>query len=113
LKSEKVAYAETNDSDVEKELNDEIDKSLDELMNNDLEDFFNSLESSVKSSFGATFRDFVENILNGGTFDFSLFTAMIGEAVKKNIVAIISSLVSIIMLSILYGLAKKPLLRFF
>lgn len=98
---------ETAYADSENELKDEISKSLSELIGSDAEDFFNNLDADGKAEFGATLKEFLSKIIDGKTFDSTLFFNLISEALRKNFFSVTGGLAAIIILGILYGLSKN------
>ncbi|MFA5449989.1 MAG: stage III sporulation protein AE [Clostridia bacterium] len=102
-----TAHAKSIEEDIEKEINEEVEKGLNDLVTSDIENFFAALENAAKYNFGTTFKEVVKRIINGDPIDSKIFFNLISGAIKENIATIIASLVSIITLSILYGMAKN------
>lgn len=92
---------------VQEELENEVEKGLDDLITSDIENFFNSLKDSTNLNLGGSFKELVKRIIKGESIDINLFFDAIWDAVKNNIFSVIGSLVTIVMLAILYGLSKN------
>jgi stage III sporulation protein AE len=102
------AYADTNaQKNVRDELNEEIDKSLSELITEELEAYFEDLKQSSDYDFGSTLKDFVVSVISGRSpLTADAVLELIGNAVRNNILSVLSSLAAIIALSILYGVLR-------
>lgn len=101
------AYAESAQDDVEEKLEDEIKKGLDDLVTGEVESFFDSISKDGKGALAATFKETVKKIVNGEPIDTAFFINLIWEAFKASIFPVTASLVSIVALSLLYGLSKN------
>jgi len=102
------AYADTGaQKNVRDELNEEVEKSLEDLISEDLEAYFKELESASDYDFGKSLKEFVGGIISGkNPLTADAVLGLIGDAVKKNFLSVLSSLAAIVALSILYGVAK-------
>jgi stage III sporulation protein AE len=94
-------------ADEDKKLEDEINKGLNDLITGELESFFNGLDNAAKTNFASGFRQLVEKILKGEAISADTFLKLIWGGVKDNIFAIMASLITIVVLSIMFGLAKN------
>ncbi|MDR0697022.1 MAG: stage III sporulation protein AE [Christensenellaceae bacterium] len=100
-----IAYAH---SDSESELNDEIQKELDQiLLKGDFEKFFAEIENEHKFNFGGSFREAVEKILRGDASAVSEFFNVVLQAISGNIPTVIFDLSVILVLALLYSLSKN------
>ncbi|MDR3185636.1 MAG: stage III sporulation protein AE [Christensenellaceae bacterium] len=100
-----TAYAESKS--IEDELDDEIKNGLDALINNELENFFSDINIEEKYKYGQGFRNVIEKILSGQTIGLDDAFNIILGGIGKNIKQIISYLITIIILSILFGVTKN------
>jgi stage III sporulation protein AE len=100
-----VAHA--NSRDVHGQLENEVEKGLNDLATADMEQFFRDIENDLKFNFGTGFRNVVERILNGENVSAGMFLELIWGGVRQNIFTILASLITIVCLSLLFGLAKN------
>lgn len=102
------AHAETGaQKNVKDEMNEEVEKSLTELISEELEAYFEALETSSNYNFGKSLKDFVGGIISGkNALTADTILGLIGDAVRANFLSVLSSLAAIVALSVLYGVAK-------
>ncbi|MCL2630928.1 MAG: stage III sporulation protein AE [Firmicutes bacterium] len=94
-------------SDIGKDLENEINKGLNDLITGELENFFNELDNAGKHNFASSFRGLVEKILKGETVSADTFLALIWGGVRDNVFSLTASLVTIVILSVFFGISKN------
>lgn len=99
------AYA---DSDIEKKLEEEVERKLTDLDTHELDEYFNYLDENLKTSFGGSIKNLIAEILNG---EAELGSGKIVEFLVKSASGFFStscaSLIGIALLSILYSMSGQ------
>lgn len=102
------ASAETEaQKNLQDELENEVGRSLDELITADLEKYFDELSKNSDYEFGDSLKVFIRDIISGKSrLTADAILGMIGAAAKANFLSVLASLATVIALSILYGVTK-------
>lgn len=105
----KPAFADSKaQQNVEEELQEEVGESLKDLISSDLEHYFEELNKTTDYNFGKSLKQFIKDVISGKTdFTVDAILGVLAAAAKGNLVSILSSLVTIIVLSVLYGVSKS------
>lgn len=102
------AYAKTEKSSVEDELKKEVDEGVKHFVSDELEEFFQGLDDAGKTSFGKNVKEIVEKIIRGEqTLSVETVFELVFGAVRTQFFALTLSMTTVIMLSILLGVAKN------
>lgn len=101
-----IAYAEDGDSETasKKNIEDEIDKRLDDLQLSEFEIFFQQLEDDYLKSTGTSIKQILKDIVtNKKKFSYDEFVKLFVSIFFKEIVKVLPMVITIIIISILYG----------
>lgn len=103
--ADKTAYAA---DETEKKLEEEIDKALTELSTDELEKYFDALDTDLKTSLGGSLKALLKGILDG---NINLSSAQVIEylinSATKQFATTAASLTGIAILAIFYGMSGQ------
>lgn len=93
---------------VREELENEIDKNLNGLINSELEEYFSDLEANSTGSLGSSLRGLISSVLNGeNPLSAEAVLTLITDAVRNSLGGILLTLITIVVLSLLGGLGDS------
>lgn len=100
-----AADAEDKLNDIEQDLSDEIDKELDSLVSDDLDEYFSGISGSLNGS-GTSFKDFVRNVINGeNTLSADELLDFAWNSLKDGVLAAVAAVAVLVVLAVLGGMS--------
>lgn len=102
------AYAADDEdklNDIEQDLSDEIDKELDSLVSDDLDEYFSGISGSLNGT-GTSFKDFVRNVINGeNTLSADELLDFAWASLKDGVLAAVAAVAVLVVLAVLGGMS--------
>lgn len=100
-----AADAEDKLNDIEQDLSDEIDKELDSLVSDDLDEYFSGISGSLNGA-GTSFKDFVRNVINGeNTLSADELLDFAWDSLKDGVLAAVAAVAVLVVLAVLGGMS--------
>lgn len=100
-----AADAEDKLNDIEQNLSDEIDKELDALVSDDLDEYFSGISGSLNGT-GTSFKDFVRNVINGeNTLSADELLDFAWASLKDGVLAAVAAVAVLVVLAVLGGMS--------
>ncbi len=98
--------------DTTESILDEVEKSLNELIDGEVESLFDDIDDNNKYNFGDSIKEYVEAIIDGETPSIASFISMILSTFLSTFVTVLSGLIAIIVIAMLYNLSQSLLSGF-
>ena len=100
-----AADAEDKLNDIEQDLSDEIDKELDALVSDDLDEYFSGISGSLNGT-KTSFKDFVRNVINGeNTLSADELLDFAWNSLKDGVLAAVAAVAVLVVLAVLGGMS--------
>ena len=103
----KIAYADDEDKldEIEKDINEEIDRELDLLISEELDEYFKNSASRV-DGFGGSLKSFIKSVIDGeNSISANDLLDYAWESFKKGLAGAVASVAVLVVLSVLGGMS--------
>lgn len=89
-------------------LEEQIDKTLDKLDYQELEDFFDELNESAKTAFGSNLKQLLKDILSGkASLGTDKIATLVASYLKNAFLGLLPLVITLLVIGILYGLSSS------
>ncbi|MDR0855468.1 MAG: stage III sporulation protein AE [Christensenellaceae bacterium] len=102
-----TAYAASAQEDVQSDLENEISRSIEQLIGGDFEDFFNALDENGKGIFGKSAQEIAMKLAKGESVTAEVVVQVVSQSFATELTATFSALIGIVMLAFLSSIAKN------